>query len=111
MLIAVAGPYSAPTPEQRQNNLDAMNHAAAEVMRRGHIPIIGVNVALPVVNFMPEATFYDAMMQISLAIVDCCHAIYMLGESPGANRERDLVASKGLPVYWNLDDIPYGTPA
>lgn len=30
MLIAVAGPYSAPTPEQRQTNLDAMNRAAAD---------------------------------------------------------------------------------
>jgi len=43
MLIAVAGPYSADTPEQRQRNLDAMNEAAASVMKLGHIPVIGVN--------------------------------------------------------------------
>ena len=47
MLIAVAGPYSADTLEQRQRNLDAMNEAAAGVMNRGHIPVIGVNAALP----------------------------------------------------------------
>ncbi len=28
MMIAVAGPYSAPTAAQRQQNLDAMNRAA-----------------------------------------------------------------------------------
>lgn len=106
MLIAVAGPYSAPTAEERQRNLDAMNRAAADVMRRGHIPIIGVNASLPVVEFLPEMNRYDAIMQISLQVVNCCDAIYMIGESPGANRERELIAAKGLPVYWTLEEIP-----
>ena len=45
MLIAVAGPYSADTPEQRQRNLDLMNDAAVDVVKLGHIPVIGVNAA------------------------------------------------------------------
>ena len=55
MLIAVAGPYSAETTEERQRNLDAMNRAGAEVFQRGHIPVIGVNIALPVVEFCPPS--------------------------------------------------------
>ena len=107
MLIAVAGPYSADTPEQRQRNLDAMNEAAAGVMRRGHIPVIGVNAALPVVERLGAGVNrYEAIMAISLALVDKCEAILMIGESAGANRERDLVRSKGLPVYRGLDEIP-----
>ena len=107
MLIAVAGPYSADTLEQRQRNLDAMNAAAAAVMNRGHIPVIGVNAALPIVERMgPETNQYEAMMAISLALVEKCDAILIIGESAGVDRERDLVKSKGLPVYWNLDDIP-----
>lgn len=47
MLIAVAGPYSAETAEQRQKNLEALK---AAVMKRGHIPVIGVNAALPVLE-------------------------------------------------------------
>lgn len=107
MLIAVAGPYSADTPEQRQRNLKAMNKAAAGVMMRGHIPVIGVNAALPVVECLPaEVNRYEAIMAISLALVDKCEAILVIGESPGVTRERELVRSKGLPVYLNINDIP-----
>jgi len=107
MLIAVAGPYSADTPAERQQNLDSMNEAAAAVMKLGHVPMIGVNAALPVVACLdPSADHYAAIMAISLALVDKCDAILVIGESPGVNRERDLVESKGLPVYWNVNDIP-----
>lgn len=107
MLIAVAGPYSADTPEQRQRNLDAMNEAAAGVMKLGHIPVIGVNAALPVVECLgPEANQYEAIMEISIALVDKCDAILIIGHSAGANRELDLIEAKGLPVYCNVKDIP-----
>jgi hypothetical protein len=106
MLIAVAGPYSAETGEERQRNLDAMNRAAAEVMRLGHLPVIGVNAALPVVEMLGGADRYEAMMAISLGLVGRCDAILLIAESPGANRERDLVAAKGLPVYRTVEEIP-----
>jgi hypothetical protein len=109
MLIAVAGPYSADTLEQRQRNLDAMNVAAAGVMNRGHIPVIGVNAALPVVACLgPEVNQYEAMMAISLALVDKCDAILIIGESAGVTRERDVIRSKGLAVYGDLSEIPMG---
>lgn len=108
MLIAVAGPYSAPTAEQRKRNLDALNAAAAEVLQRGHVPVIGVNAALPVVEALATPDAYEAIMTISLALVARCDALLLLGESPGANRERDLVASKGLPVYRTIEEIPGG---
>ena len=107
MLIAVAGPYSADTPEQRQRNLDEMNKAAARVMSLGHIPMIGVNAALPVLGCLePNVNQYEAMMAISLALVDKCDAILVIGESAGVNRERDLIESRGRPVYLSVDEIP-----
>lgn len=109
MMIAVAGPYSAPTAAERQENLDAMNRAAAELMRRGHIPVIGVNAALPVVEMLETTDRYEAIMAISLAIVGCCDAILIIGESPGVNRERELLAARGCPVYLSLADVPEAT--
>lgn len=106
MIIGVAGPYSADTPEQRQKNLDAMNVAAARLLEKGHIPLIGVNAALPVVEKSNTTDKYKAMMDISLAVIDKCEALLLLAESPGANRERDLVLSKGLPVFYNINDVP-----
>jgi hypothetical protein len=52
---------------------------------------------------------YEAIMTISLALVDKCDAILMIGESAGANRERDLVKEKGLPVYTYISEIPLGS--
>ena len=107
MLIAVAGPYSAETHEQRQRNLDAINQAAAGVMKLGHIPVVGVNAALPVVECLgQDANQYEAIMAISTALVDQCDAILIIGESAGVNRELKLIEAKGLPVYRKLEDIP-----
>ncbi|HEY0760810.1 MAG TPA: DUF4406 domain-containing protein [Pyrinomonadaceae bacterium] len=107
MLIAVAGPYSAETAEQRGLNLEAMNKTAALVMKRGHIPVIGVNAALPVVEWLDaDADKYEAMMTISLELVDRCDAILVIGESRGVTRERDLIRSKGLPVYEDINELP-----
>jgi hypothetical protein len=106
MKIGIAEPYSAPTAEARQANLDAMNKAAASVMSLGHTPLIGVNAALPVVHFMPEEGQYEAIMKISLAVIDTCDALLLIAESPGANRERDLILAKGLQVYESLHEIP-----
>lgn len=107
MLIAVAGPYSAATPEQRQRNLDALNLAAAEVFKRGHIPVIGVNAALPVAERLDPANRYENIMAISLAVVEKCDAILIIGESPGANRERDLIQSLGRPVFKSISEVPW----
>ena len=105
-MIAVAGPYSAPTAAQRQENLNAMNRAAAELMRRGHIPVIGVNAALPVVDMLDSGDRYEAIMAISLAVVGCCDAILVIGDSPGVERERNLLVAQGRPVYLSLTDVP-----
>jgi|SRR5688572_8808082 len=106
MIIGVAGPYSAETADKRQENLDAMNIAAARILERGHIPLIGVNAALPVVEKSNIADSYKAIMDISLAVIDKCEGLLLIAESPGANKERDLVLSKGLPVFYDINEIP-----
>ena len=106
MLIMVAGPYSAETARERRENLEAMNRAAAAVLEKGHVPVIGMNAALPVVAQSKVLDEYEAIMKISLALADACDAILMIGESPGANRERAVLEAKGRPVYSALDEIP-----
>lgn len=106
MIIAIAGPYSAPTEEGRQANLNRLNEAAARVFEMGHIPLIGVNAALPVVEKANVADKYKAIMDISMTLVSACDALFLIAESPGANRERDFVLAKGLPVYYRVDELP-----
>lgn len=106
MIIGVAGPYSADTAEQRQHNLDTLNAAAARLLEMGHVPIIGMNAALPVLAQASLRDRYKATMDISMAVINACEGLLLLKESPGANKERDLVLSKGLPVFYSLEEVP-----
>lgn len=63
--------------------------------------------ALPVIEKLNKTNeHYEAIMRISLAVIDRCEALLLIAESPGTNRERDLVLAKGLPVYYSLDEVP-----
>lgn len=106
MIIGVAGPYSAPTSEQRKKNLNAMNVAAARILEKGHIPVIGMNAALPIVELANVPDRYKAIMEISLAVINQCEAILILEESPGVLKERDLVLSKRGKIFYSIDEIP-----
>ncbi len=106
MIIGVAGRYSAPDEQQQKANLEILNEAAAKLLKLGHIPIIGLNAALPVVAVADVPDKYKAVMDISMAVIDACDALLLLSESPGANRERDWILSKGLPVYCSLAEVP-----
>ncbi len=107
MVIGVAGPYSAPTAEERRANLDAMNEAAAGLLALGHVPLIGMNAAIPVLERADVPDRYAATMAISLAVISACDALLLIGESPGANKERDLILSQGKPVYTRIEEVPH----
>jgi hypothetical protein len=106
LIIMVAGPYSAPTAEERAANLHRMNLAAAEIAHRGHLPVIGINAALPVLN-AAGLTYNDPlMMEISLALAGRCDGVLRIGRSPGADREVEMIRALGRPVYDRIDDVP-----
>lgn len=109
MWIMVSGPYSSggADEKQRQLNLDAMNEAALAVFRKGHVPIIGVNMALPVIEVAGQNSYEDIMMPISLALIDRCDACLRIGgASKGADEEADAFRARGLPVYLDASEIP-----
>ena len=106
MIIGVAGPYTAATEEEQKKNLDAMNTIAAKLLEKGHIPIIGMNAALPVLEKANVSDRYKATMDISLAVINACDAILIIGESKGVAMEREMVQSKGLPFYYDIAEIP-----
>ena len=78
----------------------------ARLLEKGHIPLIGVNAALPVLARTESVDRYKALMDISMAVIDACEGLLLIAESPGADRERDLVLSKGLPVFHSIEELP-----
>ena len=56
--------------------------------RKGHIRIIGVNLALPVIQSTVEKHYQELIMPISLAAAERCDAVLRIGgESKGAGVE------------------------
>ena len=107
--IMVAGPYSSGGADAatRAANLAAMNRAALEVFEKGHTPVIGVNMALPVIEAAGENRFEEIMMPLSLALADRCDAILRIGgPSVGADQEVARMNAAGKPVYFALNDVP-----
>ena len=56
MLIIVSGPYSAETEADRRGHTDALNKADGVLLVRGHIPVVGMNAAHPVVCALDTRT-------------------------------------------------------
>jgi hypothetical protein len=109
MWIMVAGPYRAGAADAaaRATNLRTLNEAALAVFRRGHIPVIGVNLALPIIEVAGPESFDEIMMPLSLALAERCDAVLRIGgPSAGADEEVVRFRARGLPVFHALDEIP-----
>jgi len=110
MWIMVGGPYGtgAKSAAERAANLARMNEAALAVWRKGHVPIIGVNLALPIVE-AAGGDVADAaiMMPLSLALADRCDAFLRIGGATvGADQEMARFAAAGKPVFSSIEQIP-----
>ena len=109
MHIMIAGPYTSGSTDKekwKQNHIE-LNKVAYEVHLKGHIPVIGVNVALPIIETVGFDKFDELMMPISLAMAERCDAVLRVGgKSTGADQEVDIFRKKGLPIYYNLDEVP-----
>ncbi|MES2478339.1 MAG: DUF4406 domain-containing protein [Bacteroidota bacterium] len=109
MWIMIAGPYrqNSDNPEVWETNLKRLNSIAYQVFLRGHIPMIGVNLALPIIQSAGMDEYQNLMLPISLALSERCDAVLRIdGESSGADAEVRLFEEKGLPVYYEIDQLP-----
>ncbi len=107
--IMVAGPYGsgARTQKQKHDNRKRLNEAALAIFDKGHIPIVGVNNALPLIDIAGQQQFSHIMMPISIALIERCDACVRIGgPSQGADQEVETFKKAGKPVYTSLNEIP-----
>ncbi|MEP7220409.1 MAG: DUF4406 domain-containing protein [Bacteroidota bacterium] len=105
----IAGPYRSGTisDAERAGNLRLLNQAACEIFRRGHIPIVGVNAALPLIDVAGEEQYDSIMMPMSLRLADRCDgALRIGGDSAGADREVELIRNRGGRIFRDISEIP-----
>ena len=109
MWIMVAGPYASSGADAalRAERLAAMNRAALALFRLGHVPVIGVNMALPVIAAAEGDAYDEVMLPLSLALAERCDAILRLpGDSHGADAEAARFRAAGKPVFAAIAEIP-----
>jgi hypothetical protein len=111
MWIMIAGPYRSGStdPAVHAANLEKLNQAALALFRSGHIPIIGVNMALPMVEAAGGggAAYEELMTPVSLALIERCDACLRIGgPSKGADEEVARFHATGRSVYHALEDVP-----
>lgn len=107
----ISGPYTAGGADAatRAANLARMNEVALAVLRRGHVPIIGVNLALPIIEAAGASAdvFDEIMMPLSLAAADRCDGCLRVGgPSRGADDEVARFVAAGKPVWRSIDELP-----
>ena len=110
MWILIAGPYQtdAQSEADKSRNLRAMNEAAYEVFRRGHVPVIGVNLALPLIDAAGQSSYDEIMMPLSLALAQRCDGVLRIGgRSKGADDEVAVIRENGGRVFHSMDEIPF----
>jgi hypothetical protein len=116
MLILIAGPYRSGTnddPKLMQDNLDRLQSAALPLFRRGHIPMIGEWVALPLLKLAGsikpgDAAYEEILYPVAHRLLLKCDAVLRLdGASKGADEDVRIAKERGLKIYYRLEDIPH----
>ncbi|WP_241290608.1 DUF4406 domain-containing protein [Burkholderia stabilis] len=115
LLVLVAGPYRSGTDGDSARiaaNLHRLEAAALDVYRRGHVPMIGEWVSLPlsvaagsrqVGDEISEAFLYP----VAHRLLRRCDAVWRIdGASRGADADVSLARRLGKPVYFSVDEIP-----
>ncbi|MEM7657291.1 MAG: DUF4406 domain-containing protein [Bacteroidota bacterium] len=115
MLILIAGPYRSGTqdkPELIAQNLANLEAMALPIFRKGHVPMIGEWVALPLVHLagsqqMGDDIWNEIQYPVAHRLLEKCDAVLrILGASKGADQDVAIAKERGIPVYFSLEEIP-----
>jgi hypothetical protein len=115
LMILVAGPYRSGTgddPALIAANMRAMDEAALELFRRGHLPVTGEALALPMAAVagstrVGDAAFDEVFHPVAERLVARCDAVLRIGgPSAGADEMVAIAERVGARIYHSLADVP-----
>lgn len=115
LMILVAGPYRSGTgddPDKLAANVAAMNEAALELFRAGHLPVTGEALALPLIELAGSARvgdgpFDEIFHPIAERLLSHCDAVLRIGgPSAGADQMVAQARAEGKPIFESPDQVP-----
>lgn len=109
--IYIAGPYSADTPEEREQNVERAIDVGLQLIRKGHAPFIPHlthYVDLRAIN-LGESVTWQNYLTWDLSWLEVSDALLFMSSSPGAELERDRAKALGKPIFESVDEIPFAS--
>ena len=115
LLVLIAGPYLSGTdgdPAKIAANRARLEAAALPIYERGHLPMLGEWLALPIIHAAggrepDNAVFHAYQYPVAERLLARCDAVLRLpGESRGADMDVARARARGLPVVHNVDELP-----
>jgi hypothetical protein len=115
MLILIAGPYRSGTnddPRLMRRNLKNLESVALPLFRKGHVPVIGEWIALPLIGLAGsskpgDAAWEEVQYPVAHRLLEKCDAVLRLeGASKGADEDVRVARERGLKVYFRLEEVP-----
>jgi hypothetical protein len=115
LLVLVAGPYRSGTgddPEKLAANVAAMTDVALDLFRRGHVPVTGEALALPLIEWagserVGDAVFDEIFHPLARRLLARCDAVLRMGgASVGADEMVALARAQGKLVATSVDQLP-----
>lgn len=100
-LIYLAGPYSAPTQDERESNVEAADAAARTVLSHGCLPVFTHRAYHRFWGAFPESSF----IQLGLALLRPCAALWVYA---GASRSRASAGTCGEIAEADRVGLPWG---
>ena len=97
--VFVTGPYSAPTKEEVNRNIQKAINIGHILFEKGYYPIVPHVLVKEYYNpgDVTGIFGYESLMQYTLSIVAKCDILLLIDHSPGADREWKFAESLGMP--------------
>jgi hypothetical protein len=119
LLVLIAGPYLSGTdgdPHKIARNRERLESYALPIYARGHLPMVGEWMALPIIHAAGGRTTGDEVFRtyqypVAHRLLECCDAVLRIpGESRGADLDVARARELGLPVYNDVSELPGSVP-
>ncbi|WP_229209048.1 DUF4406 domain-containing protein [Dyadobacter sediminis] len=95
-----------------QKNLSRLESVTLDLFRAGHLPVIGEWLALPLLHLAGskrpgDAPYNEILYPVAERLLQKCDAVFrMNGESKGADEDVRIAKERGLPIFFNLSEVP-----
>lgn len=114
-MILVAGPYRSGTnddPALIEANVKAMTSTALKLFKRGHLPVLGEWIALPLIaeagsKETGDSVFNELFHPSAIRLLRHCDAVLRIGgPSAGADEMVRIGKENGCRIFYDTDDVP-----